>query len=235
MKKYIFLITSIFGLINLVACGNLAGSQVSNQTNGNLQSTSNSNVFTAGGTQGSKSLLSTDYENALSVTMQLIIGSFKLEGTQNAIDAATAKNLLPLWQAVKALGSSDTTSAVEMEALYKQIEETMTPEQIEAISAMRLTREDMVQVTQQMGLSYSASGRFGNLTPEQQATAQAARQSGQGFPPGGIPGGEPFGGGQGGGFNPQQQSTAFARPTGAPIVNTVFVDAIIKFLQAKVQ
>jgi len=114
----------------------------------------------------------------------------------------------------------------------------MTPEQVAAISVMHITQEDMAQVAQEMGLSLGGGG-FGNFTPEQRATAQAARQSGQGFPGGGFPGGGFSGGGPGGGFNPQQSQTPIAGQEGTSRtiqgVNPLMLDAIIKFLQAKVQ
>lgn len=235
MKNTIILLVMNLGLIALMACANSTNSQSLNPENGNPQPTGNANGIITSSTKTSQSLLTTDYENALSIPMQLIIGSLKLEDTPQAMDASAAKKLLPLWQAVETLGSSDTTSSIEMEALYQQIEETMTPEQIAAISAMRLTRMDMAQVVEKLGFSFSASGRFGNLTPEPQATAEARRQSGQGFPGGGFPGGEPFGGGQGGGFNPQLPQTAIAQQGNAPQTNTIFLDAIIKLLKEKAQ
>jgi hypothetical protein len=218
MKKIITLISFLIVLPGLVACSSVAKA--------------------GSATQASTSLLSTDYENALSVPMQLAIGTFKLENTANKIDTKTANGLLPLWKAVRSLSNSDMAAAQELEALYKQIQETMTSEQVAAISVMHITQEDMAQVAQEMGLSLGGGG-FGNFTPEQRATAQAVRQSGQGFPGGGFPGGGFSGGGPGGGFNPQQSQTPIAGQEGTSRttqgVNPLMLDAIIKFLQAKVQ
>jgi hypothetical protein len=228
MRKIILISSGLFLLLGLSACSSSASARSSTQTAGG-----NSNSEAALTSQN-KNLLSTDYDNALPVETQLIIGTFKLEDTQNAVDAATAKELLPLWQAVQTLGNSDTTSSIEMDALYKQIQETMTPDQIAAIAAMHLTRQDISQVTQAMGLSFPGGGNF---TPEQRATAQAARQRGQDSRGGGFPGGEFFGGGGpgGGGFNPQQRSTAVPGQSSNTRTNTVFLDAIIKLMQSKIQ
>jgi hypothetical protein len=218
MKKKITIISFLVLLPGLVACSSAAKASTASQTNGNL--------------------LSTVYENALSVPMQLAIGTFKLEGTENMVDAKTASDLLPLWKAVRSLSSSSTAAPQELSALFKQIQETMTPKQTAAISAMHLTRADITQVAQEMGLSLGGGG-FGNFTPEQRATAQAARQSGQGSPGGGFPGGGFPGGGPGGGFNTQQRQTPIAGQAGTSQttqgVNPLILDAIIKFLQAKVQ
>jgi len=149
-----------------------------------------------------------------------------------------ANDLLPLWKAVRSLSSNSTAAPQEMSALFTQIQETMTPEQIAAISAMHLTRADTAQIAQEMGLNFGGGGS-GNFTPEQRATAQAAQQSGQGFPGGGFPGGGFPGGGQGGGFNSQQRQTPIAGQGGQSRttqgVNPLILDTIIKFLQAKVQ
>lgn len=220
MKKNITKISFLVLLPGLVACGSVAKANTASQTNG--------------------SLLSTDYDNALSVPMQLAIGTFKLDSTQNKVDAKMANDLLPLWKAVRSLSSSDTAAPQELSAVFTQIQETMTPEQIAAISAMHLTRADTAQIAQEMGLNLGGGGS-GNFTPEQRATAQAGRQSGQGFPGGGFPGGGFPGGGQGGGFNSQQRQTPIAGQGGqgqsrsTQSVNPLILDAIIKFLQAKVQ
>jgi hypothetical protein len=233
MKKIFLIVCCLILLCGLSACNGMANANTSTQAAGN-SNTAGVNLATE-----SKGLLPTDYENALPTDMQLIVGTFKLEGTPNAVDAATAKELIPLWQAVQSLGSSDSTSALEMDALYKQIEETMTPEQITAIAAMKLTQQDIASVSQEMGLNFQGGGNFGNFTPEQRSTAEAGRQSGQGgnFPGGGGPFGEPGGPGGpgGGGFNSGQRSTSVPGQASQFRSNTIFLDAILKLLQSKVQ
>lgn len=229
MKRIFVTIGGLLLLFGLSACSGSASASPATQA-------ANAGVSLSTETQG---LLPADYENALPVELQLIVGIFKLEGTPNAVDAATAQELLPLWQAVQSLGSSDSTSTIEMDALYKQIQETMKPGQIAAIEEMKLTRQDIASVSQEMGLNFQGGGNSGNFTPEQRATAQARRQSGEGFNGGGnFPGGEPFGGGGqggpgGGGFNQGQRPTPAPGQASQFSSNTVFLNAIIKLLQSK--
>jgi hypothetical protein len=229
MKKKFLIIAGLMLFIGLSAC---SGAASANQATQGVGGSGNTGINLATESQG---MLPTDYDNALPVEMQLIVGTFKLEGTPNAVDAATAKELIPLWQAVQSLGSSDSTSAIEMDALYKQIQETMKPEQITAIEEMKLTRQDIASVAQEMGLNFQGGGNTGNFTPEQRATAQARRQSGQGFDGGGnFPGGGAFGGGPGGGgFNQGQRSTPAPGQASQFRSNTAFLNAIIKLLQSK--
>ena len=65
--------------------------------------------------------LNIDYTNAVSAEMQLAIGTLKLDGTQNAVDAQTAGQLLVLWQAVRSLTAKSGTAPQEIQALYQQI------------------------------------------------------------------------------------------------------------------
>ena len=67
---------------------------------------------------------------------ELIVGIFKLEGTDQAITTAQASELLPLWEAIKVLAASDTSAQEEVDAAARQIKETLTPAQLKAIAAM---------------------------------------------------------------------------------------------------
>jgi hypothetical protein len=199
-------------------------------------------------------VLNADYENALPVQLQLAVGIFALDGIDNAIDAQAAAELLPLWKAVRSLSESESVAPEEIEAVFKQIEETMDPEQVQAIAAMQLTGADMTRLAQEMGLNFGAGGRLGEMTPEMQATIEAARESGD-FPPGGFAGGGPEGGGvpggafpgggpgagglQGGGLTTEQQATLQARRasnTGANLaISPVVLDAVIEYLNSTIQ
>lgn len=194
-------------------------------------------------------VLNADYENALPVQLQLAVGIFALDGIDNAIDAQAAAELLPLWKAVRSLSESESVAPEEIEAVFKQIEETMDPEQVQAIAAMQLTGADMTRLAQEMGLNFGAGGRLGEMTPEMQATIEAAQESGD-FPPGGFAGGGPEGGGvpgggpgvggfQGGGLTTEQQATLQARRasnTGANLaISPVVLDAVIEYLNTTIQ
>ncbi len=88
---------------------------------------------------------------SLSEVNALLVGTLKLEGTENAITAEEAGQLLPLWQAYLSLSRSQTAAEEEVNGLLKQIQSSMTSQQTQAIKAMNLTNDDMLQLMQSMG------------------------------------------------------------------------------------
>jgi hypothetical protein len=201
---------------------------------------------------GSGSFASQD-QNALPVQVQLALGTLKLDGTENEVGAGLAQELLPLWKAVRTLSSSDTAAPEELEALFKQIQETMTPAQLEAIASLKLTRENMAQTAEELGLEFGPpAGAFENLTHEKQATLEARRESGQGFPGGGGPGAggpPPEGGafsGDGPGLGPGQGAQGSTGSDGGASgtqessnrmragFGAAFYEAVIKYLEGKI-
>ncbi|MBC7235509.1 MAG: hypothetical protein H5T69_06680 [Chloroflexi bacterium] len=183
--------------------------------------------------------LRTDYENALPPLTQVLVGTFRLADTDLAVKGPQAKELATLWKGYRALSQSDSAAPQELQGLTRQIIETMTEEQLKAIAAMQLTRDDMMAIMQEQGVGFGGRGGA-QLSPEQLATRQAQRASGGGgFGPGG-PGGEfffPGGGFPGGGGNaPSAQQIATLRAqrggsTTAAAVPTQLVDALIKKLR----
>ena len=157
--------------------------------------------------------------------------------------------LLPLWKAARSLSQSETAATEELQAVIKQIEDTMTAEQLAALADTSLSFEDMGAIAEEFGLEFGG-GQFGDISPEMQATMQAARESGQ-FPPDGFGGAGPgFGGagpgggagpdgglGPGGGLSPEQRQTAIAERGGFRRANlgipAPLLDAVIEFLEAK--
>jgi hypothetical protein len=150
-------------------------------------------------------VLDTSYEGALPASNQLALGTLQLEETENAVTPEQAKTLLPLWQAIQGGALQSNT---EINAVLKQIEDQMTPEQLAAIAAMQLTAEDMGAWTQERGggpeLSPEALatrqaeggeqggfGQRGNLSEEEREAMRATMEAG----------GMPFGGDEGG-FGP---------------------------------
>ncbi len=176
----------------------------------------------------------------LPLSTKLALGTLKLEGTAFAVDSDQAADLLPLWQVLDNLSSSDSAAPEEITAITEQIQETMTAEQLQAIDEMNLTPEDMFATMQELGLAnapqVNASG-----TPQ----ARGGFGGGQGQGPGGgfVPGDAPPGGGPGGGFggqelNPEQIATMQARRAegGGGFGNrmvTPLVEAVIKLLESK--
>lgn len=174
MKKGISTLTVSILLLALVACGGI--------------SSSGSTTSDSTGETGSTA----DNSTALSEEMELLIGTFKLEETDLAVSSDQASQLLPLWQVLQSLATSDTAASEEIAAVVNQIKDTMTSQQIDAITAMNLTQQDVMSVMDKAGLSFSASGAS--------STSNASSGSSQsGFPAGGgdsgAAGGPPSGGG----------------------------------------
>jgi len=163
---------------------------------------------------------------------QLLIGTFKLEDTELVVTSEQAKSLLPLWQAVRSLSNSDTAASAEMAAVERQIQDMLTPEQMDQINAMQLTRADLQTLAGELGISFG-SGNRANATP-----------GAGGFPGGGFPGGAPLDGGfpgGPGGFpggatpNPELQATLQARRAGQQGLGVPpqLLDALIELLGSK--
>jgi hypothetical protein len=139
--------------------------------------------------------LNTSYEGALPASSQLAVGTFMLEGTENAVTAEQAAALLSLWQAIE---SGSLQGDAELNAVLKQIESAMTAEQLAAIAAMQLTGEAMREWMQEQDMSFfpaggqggpgGGPGGLGNMTEEERASMRATRQAGGegGFGPGGF-------------------------------------------------
>lgn len=238
MKKLLILIISVIIILILAACastpvavGNTANGEGKNETTTGIDSTTGNS---SAGSEG---------EITLPQEMQLMLGTVKLEGTAYAIDAQQAGELLPLWKALRTLSESDTTANAEVEAVINQIQRTMTVEQMETINGMEISMANFAEVAEILGIEDTSFGdRFGQMTPEMQATMEAARASGEGPPGGfgGFGGGLGPGGGQGpggGGFNPEQIQTAVAERGGLRgagyRINTPLLNALIEFLENK--
>lgn len=86
--------------------------------------------------------LDTSYPDALPAATQLALGTLLLEGTDQAVSPEQARTLLPLWQALQGRRIQDPA---EMQAVFRAIEQAMTPEQLRAIAGRRLTTEDLAQ------------------------------------------------------------------------------------------
>ncbi len=190
------------------------------------------------------------------VTAKLGAGTLLLEDTEWKIDAAQAAQLLPLWKTVKALSASETSSADEISAVFEQIQETMTADQISAIESMQLGGDQMAALAEKYGIQGGPrggmpGGDMPDLSEDERATRVAElRASGGGrgqgggqMPPGG--GGFPSGGPQGGefpgggGFDPNNSA---AQGTPDPNIsarrsslgmNSQYLDAVIKLLEER--
>lgn len=179
-----------------------------------------------------------------SIQLKLVVGTLELEGTDMAVTAEQAKELLPLWKAVKVLGNNDTISQEEIQALYDQIQETMSTDQNQAISKMSLAQKDLTALMTNLGIDTNTNANSTGVTEVQRATRIASAQSGSGM--GGFPGGGPPGGMMPGG-NPSaefagggnMQRTPGAGQTAAssqsPFMNrsSLFINPLIEMLKKR--
>ena len=178
----------------------------------------------------------------LSASMQVAIGTIKLDGTSNAVTTEQAGELLPLWETLQVLYDSDTAATQEIDALVQQIRDTMTDEQLQSIASMNLTRQDMFSIMQSQGQAVGGS-QNGNL-----AGGSPSNNRGEGFGPGGggfpagpppdgggFPGGGPGFGGQGQGTRPQNSNPGGNNSSRLVLdpnrVPTPLVQAVIEYLQ----
>jgi len=130
--------------------------------------------------------LDTPYADALDASSQLVLGTLRLEGTENAVTPEQAAALLPLWQALQ----GGVTAQAEVNAVLKQIEGTMTQEQLATIAAMQLTQEDLRAWMEEQGLGMGGGfpGAGGDMSEEERQALRATVEAG-----GGMQGGGPFG------------------------------------------
>jgi hypothetical protein len=126
--------------------------------------------------------LEDDYPDALSLRSQLIVGTFRLEGTPQEVTPEQAAELLPLWQLLRLLSGTDTSNQLETEAVMDQIQATMTYEQLLAIQEMRLTNADNQALMQELGISGQGSeagspgsGQGKNMTEAEKEARRAER------------------------------------------------------------
>jgi len=232
MKTFLKPITFLLLIILLAACAAPTDTAES-PTSDVAPTTETSSTASTSVPANDKIRLGDDYADALPASTQMIIGLLKLEETDLAIDEALAAKTLPLWQAYQALSNSDTTAEAELQAVVNQLQDAMSPEQIQAIAALQLTAESAQQMMQEQGISF---GRGGN------------REGGEMVPDGGgsgVAGLRPGGGGQGGlpgegpgQLSPEARATAIAERFGGEnagaFLERGLLNALIRNLQVKV-
>lgn len=140
-------------------------------------------------------------EPASSTQDRLAVGTLMLEGTDQAVSAAQAKTLLPLWQAVKTLTVQNGATTEQIQAAYQKIQDAMTAGQIQAIEAKSLSQADLQTLMTSLGIQAPAGAGNGQAGPQNPGGtppgAQGTRPARQGTP--GAPSGP--GGGRGMGMN----------------------------------
>lgn len=195
-----------------------------------------SNKTSASSSTGSSSSTGTSNQ-PLSQAAQLLVGTLKLEGTPNAVDAKEAADLLPLWQAYSQLTKSDSAAQAEIDGLVTQIQGTMTPDQVHAITSMKLTQQDALTTMGTLGFAPSSSNNSSATSSTPQASFNAnggGFAGGVGGPPAG--GGDAGAGGFAGGVPGQASSTQVASsPAQAKGIPPALLNALLELLQKRSQ
>jgi len=173
-------------------------------------------------TQGD-ALTSQEGATTLSETNQLVLGTFGLEGTDQAVNAEQAAELVVLWKAYRSLSASDNVAAAELQAVMRQIKAGMTEAQLSAIVAMQLTQTDLVTFVQEKGLQATTSVSAGT------GSTQAVPAG----PEGGMAGGGPPMD-MGGAMVPVSAAAQSVGSAGGGQVSTALYDAVITLLSARV-
>ncbi len=186
-KASLFAFLTIVALV-LTACASANSGADPATGTGNTGSGSFSNSFRSGAGR------------ALSADAKLALGTIKLEGTPQAIDAKTAAKLIPLWQLMVQLHSSSSTAPEEVTAVLNQIEATMAPQQVSVIQNMSFTSADVFALLQSEAQASGSSGTNGSSSNGSSNRNGGGRVffGGPG-PEGGFGGGAFGGGGFGGG------------------------------------
>ncbi len=99
------------------------------------------------------------YTTGSAVTQQeLALGILRLQGTSLAITASQARALLPLWQALQSLSSSNNTTPAEIDALSLQMVNLLNPAQVIAIQNMTWQQSDLRSLARQYNVQLVQRG-----------------------------------------------------------------------------
>ena len=163
--------------------------------------------------------------SALAPALKLAAGTINLEGTDQAVDSASAAKLLPLWKLLEQLDTSGSAAPEEITAVVQEIELTMTSAQIKAIDAMSINES---QVAPSGGAAPSASSST-TKTGTQVASTSADPALG-GMPSDGAPL-------DGGGPMPSSgsQTTSSASKTSSTASAPAVIKQVIQLLETKTQ
>jgi hypothetical protein len=174
------------------------------------------------------------------LSMKLPAGTLLLEDTELAVTPTQAKELLPLWQMVRSLEESTTSSQAEMDSVIEQIQGAMTKEQLAAIDDM--SQEDMQALFQELGMgrqqqssgsTEQGGGRQGG--PPEGMMPPGGGEGGVIVRPGGGEGGPGMGAGGFGNLSPEERATIVAGRGGGGTMRfgTGLTDAVIELLQKR--
>lgn len=239
LNRKLIVIAALIALLALSACGGESSDTASAEVGDSAANRPALNeVQTDRNDQQDEPVrLSTDYENALSEQSQLALGILQLDDTDLALDEANASEILPLWQALQSLSSSETTADAELKSVVNQIQNTLSSEQIQAIAGMQLTEESLTEMFESGGLGFGGFGRGGNQGAADGEGGFGGFAGRPGGGPGGLPGGGP-GRGQAGFGNVSEDDIAtrqaqFTEGGFGEFQDQALIRAVVVLLQTK--
>jgi len=162
MKRFL-LVSSLLTVAALLlgACGGAA--EVKTSTIGTTSTTS----------AATGAALDITYENALPIRNQLLLGTLRLHDSAQPLSAAQAAALLPLWQGIRGTMNSGAAAQAETDALVKQIESSLTAEQVAAIRGWKLTQADLQEWARSQGIAVGTGNAAGGAGTGQPGSGQA--------------------------------------------------------------
>jgi hypothetical protein len=216
------------------------GDSISSGTNVQVQEDQSEVTFEDGNQDSGQSYkLTAGGEMDLPVVTQLVLGTILLEDTELAVSSELADYLTPYWKLYNSLLASDTTAKVELTSMVEEIQDLMETAQLEAIAAMKLNQEDIMTLTNDLGLGFGYRPEGAETDGETQ-TGRPGGGMGEGLPGGG---GSGPGGGEGGGMeglDPETLATMEAeresRTDGGMVQNRMLsplIEHLISILEAK--
>jgi hypothetical protein len=209
MKKSFFSILLIF-TIALTAC--------SSQSTGTPVSSNNSD---------------------LSIETQLAVGTLKLDGTDQDVSVEQAEELVVYWQVYKELSQSETSAQAEIDGLIAQIQETMTDDQMQAITDMQISQQDVFTSMQGVTVTSSSSSDSTVSIPSGSSsgggmTAGGPPADGGGAPPAGEMPADMGGAAPASGTDQTQSAQTGSGSAVSTEIPTALVEAVIQSLQQKI-
>jgi hypothetical protein len=193
-------------------------------------------ALTACGSTQSSSAAATA-STTLSQEGQLLVGTFKLEDSTLKVTSAQAATLLPLWETLESLASSNTAASQEVDAVVSQIESTMSSQQVSSITAMKLTQKDLAAAALDTGTTSTTTSSASTVK-----TSAAQLQTGAGAAAGGNPPSD-MGGGMPGATDVQsasQTQTGTSQAAATPSTGTTdqvsaaMIKALVALLQKRI-
>jgi hypothetical protein len=172
-------------------------------------------------------------DNDLPIETQLAVGTLKLEGTDQDVTVEQAQELIVLWQVDKELSERDTAAQAEVDGLITQIRDSMTSDQMQAITDMQITRQDVFSSEQEMAVVSNNSD--GNTISSSENRPAGGPPSDGGSAP--MDGGVPMnmsGAGSASGMDQSQSAQAGAGLQSATEIPSAFVEAVVQSLLKKI-